>query len=73
MYTITRISAADDESGQRLALAGYRYEGLRYIREHTEVLGEFNYYIGARQHWRALGLPDGDNYYATDGAIYRLK
>ena len=72
MYKITRISAAEADHGRRLALAGHRYEGLRYIREHTEVLGEFDYYIEARQHWRALGMPAGANYHATDGGVYRM-
>ena len=72
MYKITRISAADADRGRRLALAGHRYEGLRYIREHIEVLGEFDSYMEARQCWRALGLTPGADYHATDGVIYRM-
>ena len=73
MYKITRISAAEADHGRRLALAGHRYEGLGYIREHTDVLGEFDSYLEARQCWRALGMPACSNYCETDGAIYRLR
>ena len=72
MYKITRILAAEADHGRRLARTGHRYEGLRYIREHTEVLGEFDFYLEARQCWRALGMPAGADYHETDGAIYRL-
>lgn len=72
MYKITRISAAEADHGRRLAETGHHYEGLRYIREHTEVLGEFDSYLEARQCWRALGLNPGANYHATDVVIYRM-
>ena len=72
MYKITRISAAEADHGRRLALAGHRYEGLRYIREHTEVLGEFDTLLEARQCWRALGMLAGADYHETDGVIYRM-
>lgn len=72
MYKITKVSVADVHHGKRLALAGHRYEGLAYIREHTEVLGEFDSYLEARQCWRGLGLDPISNYHETDGMIYRL-
>lgn len=72
MYKITRISAAEADHGRRLALAGHRYEGLRYIREHAEVLGEFDSYMEAREFWRALGLNPGADLHAIDDVIYRM-
>ena len=49
------------------------HEGLRYIREATDVIKEFDSYLEARQCWRALGMPAGANYHATDVEIYRLN
>ena len=72
MYRITKIRHADRQHGTELANSGKRQEGLRYIREHTEVLGEFDSYLEARQCWRGLGLDPISNYHETDGMIYRL-
>ena len=72
MYKITRIYAAEIEHGKQLRREGKRDEALEYIREHTEVPGEFDSYLEARQYWTELGMPAGANYHATDGAIYRL-
>ena len=72
MYKITKISHVDRQHGTELANSGKRQEGLSYIREHTEVVEEFDSYLEARQFWRALGMPAGANYHATDGVIYRL-
>lgn len=69
MYKITRISAAEIEHGKQLE----RNEALEYIREHTEVLGEFDSYLDAREFWQALGLPVNANYCATGGVIYKLR
>lgn len=68
MYKITRIYAPEIEHGKQLK----RDEALDYIRGHTDVLGEFDTLLEARQCWRALGLNPGANYHATDGGIYRM-
>ena len=73
MYKITRISAAEADHGRRLALAGHRYEGLDYFREHTEVLGGFDSYLDAREFWRLLGLPTNAMYHDSGLAIYRMR
>lgn len=73
MYKITKIRHADRQHGTELANRGKRQEGLRYIREHTEVLGVFDYYMEARQCWTALGMPAGADYYATELELYRLR
>ena len=72
IYKITKVSVADVHHGKQLARAGNRDEALDYIWEHTEVLGEFDSYLEARQCWRSLGMPAGANYHETDGIIYRL-
>ena len=72
MYKITKIRHADRQHGTELANRGKRQEGLRYIREHTEVREEFDTLLEARQCWRALGMPAGANYHETDGIIYRM-
>ena len=72
MYQITKISHVDRQHGTELANRGKRQEGLRYIREHTEAVEEFDTLLEARQYWRALGLNPGANYHETDGVIYRL-
>ena len=72
MYKITRIYAAEIEHGKQLEREGKRDEALDYIRGHTEVLGEFDSYLEARQCWRALGLNPGANYHDSGWGIYRL-
>ena len=73
MYRITKIRHVDRQHGIDLANSGKRLEGLNYIREHTEVLGEFVSYMAAREFWTALGMHAGANYHATEQELYRLK
>lgn len=67
-----KISHVDRQHGTELANSGKYKEGLDYIREHTDVLGEFGTLLEARQFWRSLGMPAGANYHETDGMIYRM-
>ena len=73
MYKITRINAAESEHVQQLNREGRRDEALEYIREHTEVLGEFVSYMVAREFWRQLGLPPNAMYHDSGLAIYRMR
>ena len=72
MYKIVKIPTTEADLGRRLAETGHHYEGLDYIREHTEVLEEFDTLLEARQCWRALGLNPGANYHVTGEMLYRL-
>ena len=73
MYKITRIYAAEIEHGQQLKLEGRRDEALEYVREHTEVLGEFDSYLEAREFWRLLGLPQNAMYHDSGCGIYKMR
>ena len=72
MYQIVKIRSVDRQRGKQLARAGKRDDALDYIREATDVIKEFDTLLEARQFWRALGMPAGANYHATDGVAYRL-
>ena len=71
MYKITKLRHADRKRGRELSRVVFS-EGVDYIREHTEVLGEFDTLLEARQCWRALGLNPGANYHVTGEMLYRL-
>ena len=71
MYVVTKLRHEDRERGRELSKVVFS-EGVDYIREHTDVLGEFDTLLEARQCWNALGLNPGANYHVTGRAIYRL-
>ena len=73
MYKITRIYAAEIEHVKQLSEEGKRNEALDYLREHTEVLGEFDSYLDAREFWRLLGLPQNAMYHDSGCGVYRMR
>ena len=72
MYTITKIRHVDRQRGVDMANSGKYREAQAHLREHTEVLGEFDNSPEARQCWRSLGMPAGANYHETCEAIYLM-
>ena len=71
MYVLTKLRHADRKRGRELSKVVFS-EGVDYIREHTDVLGEFDTLLEARQCWNALGFNPGANSHDSGWGIFRL-